>query len=100
MITGKISARELKIGYTANVSKCPLVSDKRKIEFSCLPETEFAEVVLQLSNVSQKEYMIELVPPSVHLCGIIVNPLVKTIPAGTSTLVSLKYNSLFRDLTH
>jgi hypothetical protein len=44
--------------------------------------------------------MIELVPPSVHLCGIIVNPLVKTIPAGTSTLVSLKYNSLFRDLTH
>lgn len=42
----------------------------------------------------------ELVPPNKYLCGIIVNPLVKTIPAGTSTLVSLKYNSLFRDLTH
>ena len=51
-ITGKICARELKINYFANVSKCPLVSDKRKIEFSCLPETEFAEVVVQLSNVS------------------------------------------------
>jgi hypothetical protein len=99
-ITGKICARELKINYTANVSKCPLVSDKRKIEFSCLPETEFAEVVVQLSNVSQKEYIVELVPPHSKLCGIVVNPLVKTIPAGTSTLVSLKYSSLFRDLTH
>lgn len=52
MITGKICARELKINYIANVSKCPLVTDKRKIEFPCLPETEFNEVVLQLSNVS------------------------------------------------
>ena len=52
MITGKICARELKINYIANVTKCPLVTDKRKIEFPCLPETEFNEVVLQLSNVS------------------------------------------------
>jgi hypothetical protein len=44
--------------------------------------------------------MVELVPPNSKLCGIVVNPLVKTIPAGTSTLVSLKYSALFRDLTH
>lgn len=28
MITGKICARELKIGYSVNVSKCPLAADK------------------------------------------------------------------------
>lgn len=44
--------------------------------------------------------MIEICPPSAKLSGIVVNPLVKNIAAGQSTLVSLKYNSLFRDLTH
>jgi hypothetical protein len=55
MITGKICAKELKINYMANVMKCPIVSDKRKIDFQALPETEFGEVVLSLTNHSQKE---------------------------------------------
>lgn len=50
MITGKICARELKINYLANVMKCPIVADKRKVEFQALPETEFGEVVLSLTN--------------------------------------------------
>lgn len=45
-MTGNICARELKIQYFATVTKCPLVSDKKKIEFCSLPETEFAEVVV------------------------------------------------------
>ena len=44
--------------------------------------------------------MIEICPPSAKLSGIVVNPLVKNIAAGQSTLVSVKYNSLFRDLTN
>jgi len=51
-MTGEICAREVKIQYFAQVSKCPIVSDKRKIEFPALPETEFSEVVLQLNNQS------------------------------------------------
>jgi hypothetical protein len=45
-MAGTICAREIKILYMASVSKCPIGSDKRKIEFPALPETEFAEVVL------------------------------------------------------
>jgi hypothetical protein len=82
IITGKICARELKINYQANVMKCPIVADKKKIEFQSLPETEFGEVVLSLTNSSQKEYMFEIVPPNPRLSGIIVNPLVKSLKAG------------------
>ena len=44
--------------------------------------------------------MVELVPPNPRLSGLVVNPLVKTLAAGSSTLVSVKYNSKFRDLTY
>lgn len=100
MITGKISARELKVPYCVNVSKCPLSTDKMKIEFPALPEEEFNEVVLSLTNNTQKEYNIELVPPNPQLCGLMVNPLVKELPAGKATLVSIKYTSKFRDFTN
>lgn len=46
LITGKQCAREIKIPFSVNVMKCPIVSDKSKIEFPCLPETEYSEVVL------------------------------------------------------
>ena len=46
LITGKITAREIKLPYTCSVVKCPIRTDKSKIEFPCLPETEFAEVVV------------------------------------------------------
>mmetsp|Transcript_21197 Transcript_21197/g.20359 ORF Transcript_21197/g.20359 Transcript_21197/m.20359 type:complete len:164 (-) Transcript_21197:310-801(-) len=52
VITGEICARELKIAYTANVTKCPLSTDKSKIEFPALPENETKEVVFELKNVS------------------------------------------------
>jgi len=52
MITGKACVRELKLPFVANVIKCPIASDKSKIEFPCLPEDEFSEVVLELSNTS------------------------------------------------
>jgi len=99
-ITGKVCVRELKLPYTCNVVKCPISCDKSKIEFPCLPETEFSEVVLQISNKSQKNYTIEVVPPNPKVSGLIVNPLVKPLPAGRNTLVSVKYNSLFRDLNY
>jgi hypothetical protein len=100
LVTGNQCAREIKIGYTANVMKCPIESDKSKIEFPCLPETESAEVVLQLNNTSSKNYTFEVVPPKPSVSGIIVNPLFKPLPANKSTLVSIKYESAFRDLTY
>jgi molybdopterin converting factor small subunit len=33
MITGQICARELKLPYVANVTKCPIQVDKSKLEF-------------------------------------------------------------------
>jgi hypothetical protein len=98
-ITGKICVRELKLHYSTVVTKCPLVADKQKIEFPALPETEFNEVVLTVNNNSSKDYMIECVPPNSKLSGLTVNPLVNTIKAGGGGLVSIKYNSKFRDLT-
>jgi hypothetical protein len=50
LITGEICAREIKVQYFANVTKCPIISDIRKIEFPSLPEEEFAEVVCKITN--------------------------------------------------
>jgi len=52
IITGKICVRELKLSYNVLVTKCPLISDKQLIEFPALPETEFNEVVLSVTNHS------------------------------------------------
>lgn len=92
--------REVKIPYLVNVTKCPITSDKYKIEFPCLPEGEFSESVVELSNQSGKNYTVEVVPPTGSLCGLTVNPLVKPMEAGKSTLVSVKFDSLFRDMTY
>lgn len=100
IITGKICVRELKLPYKANVTKCPLQADKQKIEFPALPEEEFNEVVLSITNSSQKDQMIEIVPPHQRMSGLTINPLVNTLKAGGGALVSLKYSSKFRDLTH
>jgi len=100
LITGKQCAREIKIDYSANVQKCHIISDKSKIEFPCLPETECSEVVLQLTNESNKNYQFEVVPPNPKVSGLIVNPTVKPLPAGRSTLVSIRYESAFRDYTY
>ena len=35
-----------------NVIKCPLILDKKKIEYPALPQTEFSEVVLNINNSS------------------------------------------------
>ena len=100
LITGKACVRELKLPYQCNVSKCPITSDKSKIDLPCLPEYEFSEVVLELSNTSSKPYTFELVPPLFVVSGITVNPLVKQLEAGRSTLVSVRYDSKFRDIDY
>lgn len=80
--------------------KCPIVSDKSKIELPCLPEDEFSEVVLELKNTSSKAYTVEVVPPNIKVSGILVNPLVKQLDAGRSTLISIRYDSKFRDIDY
>jgi len=82
------------------VLKCPIKIDKSKIEFVSLPETEFSEIVLQLSNDSTKNYLVELVPPNLKVSGLLINPLVTELKAGKSSLVCIRYNSEFRDLTN
>ena len=100
LITGKACVREVKLPYLVNVTKCPIISDKYKIEFPSLPEGEFSECVVELSNASAKNFTLEVVPPMTACSGLTVNPLVKPIEAGKSTLVSVKFDSLFRDLTY
>lgn len=100
VITGEACVRELKVPYLVNVTKCPITSDKYKIEFPCLPEGEFSESVVELTNASGKNYTIEVVPPKNCFSGLTVNPLVKPIEAGKSTLVSVKFDSKFRDLSY
>lgn len=41
-----------------------------------------------------------MVPPNPRLSGLMINPLVSIIKPGSGTLVSLRYNSKFRDLTY
>ena len=100
LITGEACVREVKLPYLVNVTKCPIVSDRYKIEFPCLPEGEFSESVVELTNQSAKNFTFEIVPPMQALSCLTVNPLVKPIEAGKSTLVSVKFDSKFRDLTY
>ena len=44
--------------------------------------------------------MVELVPPLSALSGLTVNPLVKNLKPGRATLVQIKYDSDFRDLSY
>lgn len=90
----------MKLPYTCNVLKCPIQTDKSKIEFLSLPETEFSEIVLQISNDSTKSYMVEIVPPNLKMSGLLINPLVTELKAGKSALVCIRFNSEFRDLTY
>jgi len=100
-ITGELCVRELKLPYACSVVKCPINTDKCKIEFPCLPESESSEVVVQMQNESKdRTYLLETVPPNLQLSGIIVNPLVTSLAPGRSTLISIKYNSKFRDITY
>lgn len=96
-MTGNICAREIKLPYQANVSKCPISCDKNKIEFPALPENESQEEVFEVSNHSQKNFLIEIVPPNPKLSGLYINPLVKQLSSGSSMLISMKYTSLFRE---
>ena len=73
--------------------KCPIKTDKQKIEFPCLPETEFSEVVIQVTNDSAKNYIVETVPPNLLIAGLMVNPLVTDLKAGRSALICIRYNS-------
>ncbi len=45
IITGDICAREIKLRYEVNISKCPFKFDKAGIQFPRLPEGETDEVV-------------------------------------------------------
>lgn len=64
LITGQICARELKVPYVANVTKCPIQADKSKLEFQSLPEEESKEIIVELKNTSSKLMLVELVPPN------------------------------------
>ena len=99
MITGQLCARELKVPFVANVTRCPIQADKTKIEYQALPEGESKEIIVELRNTSQKMMMIELVPPNFQLSGLIINPLVIPMSQGRQALVSIKYVAGFRDLT-
>jgi hypothetical protein len=99
MITGQICARELKVPYVANVTRCPIVADKTKLEYQALPEDESKEVIVELRNTSNKVMMVELVPPNFALSGLIINPLVIPMNQGRQALVSVKYVAGFRDLS-
>jgi len=79
------------------VSKCPLSCDKNRVEYPALPESETYEVVFEISNHSQKDFMLEICPPNPKLSGLMINPLVKSLSSGSSMLVSMKYLAHFRE---
>lgn len=83
----------------ANVTRCPISTDKSKIEYQALPEGETKEVIVELRNTTQKMMLAEVVPPNFQYSGIMVNPLVISMAPGRQALVSIKYTAGFRDLT-
>lgn len=85
--------------YKCSVTKCPIRTDKQRIEFPCLPEREYSEVVVQVTNESSKNYIVEIVPPHIDVCGLEVEPRVIKMDSGKAALICIRYKSQFRDLT-
>lgn len=65
--------------------------DKYFVEFQTLPENEKADVVFQVQNLTNKEYMLEIVPPPLKLSGLMVTPLVLEMKAKQVGLISVTY---------
>ena len=98
-ITGNICTKELKIPYSVQISKSPIVFDKQKLEFPALPVGETSEIILSCINKSQKHYEIEIVPPYYRVAGVQITPVVQSLAPGEPNLISFKYLSEFRDLS-
>lgn len=77
--------------------RLPLKIAHKLIEFPGLPEKETVELVTQIQNPTSKTYMVELLPPKPQLSGIVLTPVVMQIPPQKSSLISIKYKSLFRE---
>lgn len=87
------------MNYLAHVDKCPIAFDKQRLEFPALPVGETSEIILSSTNKSGKEYEVEIVQPYYKVAGFQITPLVQSLPAGESNLISFKFLSEFRDLS-
>jgi len=75
------------------VLKCPFKLDKYFVELQALPENEKTDVVFQVQNLTNKEYMLEVTPPPLSLSGLMVTPLVLEMKGKSAGLISVTYHS-------
>jgi len=100
MKTGKISARELRLPWSINIVKCPIKFSSCFLDMPSLPLEESVEQTISVVNTTGKPYNIELSPPEYQVSGIRITPMVAKLDPGQSTIVSIRYNSAFRDLEY
>ena len=97
LVTGDICSREVKVNFKANVIRMPLKISKTLIIMPPLPEKESVEIITQIENPTSKTYSVVLIPPNTKLSGLMITPVVMQIQPQKSKLVSIKFNSEFRD---
>jgi hypothetical protein len=96
IITGNISTREIKIPYKSMVYKAPLRFSSLKIDFPVLQINESCNEIINIRNISNKDYICEFFMPYYELCGLKLTPMVFNLYSGKSIEIIIEFFSFMK----
>ena len=98
VITDELTTQNIKIKYHIELVKPEIVITPKKICFQALPEGEYEELRLTITNENEsKEFDCEFMTPPKCISGLTIMPKVFTIPAKKYTTCVIRYDSAMRE---
>lgn len=98
IVTGTIAVKQIKMGYKAEVYKCPLKFNPLKIEFPALQIGESNSHIISIRNFSAKDYECEFFLPFFQICGFKLTPMWFKLKKGKSIEIKMEYHSQMRKM--
>lgn len=96
VIVGAETTKELEIKYEASVVKMPLSFSSLSVQFPTLQPGETSSYIMDVTNASFKDYIYEIQPPDIALCGLKVTPLTNIVPIEKSAKIMIEYAADYR----
>lgn len=98
VITGTISTKEIRINYTADIIKCPLLFSAYKVDFPVLQVEEKASTIIDIKNLTNQEMIYEFCLTEFEVSGLKVAPMVGKIEPNKLAQINLEYYSFYKKL--
>ena len=96
VIVGKETTKEIEIKYEANVIKLPLSFSSLSVQFPVLQPGELSSFIVDISNISFKDYIYEIQVPSEEISGLKLTPLTNVVPVEKSVKLMIEYQADYR----